>query len=454
MGGGSGLWSPARPAVASARAALENSPRQVGGSRIARNDGFGSRAFVADTRAMSRRLSRPGARHARRGRRAVCSASLMTAGLLAKYAAAGGVGACVSHAGAVPLDVVKTRVQQDPAKFAGGGVLESAKTLVKEEGWGVLSRGLANTMLGFLLHGAFKYGGFEFLKQAFLESDNAEIATFGHDHRLLTLLVAAALAETVATVALLPLEQTRIKMVSDESYADNVLEAIQRLFREDGLDGFVNSLPPIYAKMIPFSMCQLATYDVAVGASRETAAALAVAVSAVAADGDTSVAVAEMASLVSEALSSPFVAQVPASFLAATLASLASQPGDTLMSVINEGEKKETSFRETRKDADARASETGVESASAFGDGSEDVLEASLGGSVVTLEKPRSVEKRSESNDETEKKKRRRAGVAETAARLGFDGLYAGWQERLAHVAAVIVIQLVVYDDIKHALIR
>jgi hypothetical protein len=96
-----------------------------------------------------------------------------------------------------------------------------------------------------------------------------------------------------------------------------------------------------------------------------------------------------------------------------------------------------------------------VESASALGDGSEDVLEASRGGSVVTLEKPRGrVEKKSESNDETEKKKRRRAGVAETAARLGFDGLYAGWQERLAHVAAVIVIQLVVYDDIKHALIR
>jgi hypothetical protein len=242
-------------------------------------------------------------------------------------------------------------------------------------------------------------------------------------------------------------------MVSDESYADNVFDAIQRLFREDGVDGFVNSLPPIYAKMIPFSMCQLATYDVAVGASRETAAALAVAVSAVAADGDTSVVVAEMASLVSEALSSPFVAQVPASFLAATTASLASQPGDTLMSVINEGEKKETSFRETLS-ASETASETGVESASALGDGSEDVLEASLGGSVVTLEKPRSVEKKSESNDETEKKKRRRAGVAETAARLGFDGLYAGWQERLAHVAAVIVIQLVVYDDIKHALIR
>ena len=313
----------------------------------------------------------------------------MTAGLLAKYAAAGGVGACVSHAGAVPLDVVKTRVQQDPAKFAGGGVLESARTLVREEGWGVLSRGLANTMLGFLLHGAFKYGGFEFLKQAFLESDNAEIATVCHDHRLLTLLVAAALAETVATVALLPLEQTRIKMVSDESYAENVFEAIQRLFREDGVDGLVNSLPPIYAKMIPFSMCQLATYDVAVGACRETAAALAIAVSAVAADGGLG---SEMASHASEALSSPFVAQVPASFLAATLASLASQPGDTLMSVINEGK----SRKEISRTADARASETGRESP--FGDGSEDVLPSgrnslssaeekdTRGGSVAILE--------------------------------------------------------------------
>ena len=265
----------------------------------------------------------------------------MTAGLLAKYAAAGGVGACVSHAGAVPLDVVKTRVQQDPARFAGGGVLDSARALVREEGLGVLSRGLANTMLGFLLHGAFKYGGFEFLKQAFLESDNAEIATVCHDHRLATLLVAAALAESLATVALLPLEQTRIKMVSDDAYASNVFEAVERLVREDGIDGLLTSLPPIYAKMIPFSMCQLATYDVATGPCRETAAALSVATKAFAADASgvdffAPALLGDVAQALGGALSGPFAAQIPASFLAATLASLASQPGDTLMSVMNE----------------------------------------------------------------------------------------------------------------------
>ena len=397
----------------------------------------------------------------------------MTAGLLAKYAAAGGVGACVSHAGAVPLDVVKTRVQQDPARFAGGGVLDSARALVREEGLGVLSRGLANTMLGFLLHGAFKYGGFEFLKQAFLESGNAEIATVCHDHRLATLLVAAALAESLATVALLPLEQTRIKMVSDETYAANVFEAVERLVREDGIDGLVTSLPPIYAKMIPFSMCQLATYDVAVGPCRETAAALSVAIaeSAFVADASASVdafapaLLGDVAQALGGALSGPFAAQIPASFLAATLASLASQPGDTLMSVMNENRRNENQ-REARGAAFVRPSE-GETTTTVDAQGGVSVralTKPSLETSAAANAGPASLSASGGARDDAGaffgndvndlSTSSRRPGIAETATRLGFGGLYAGWRERLAHVAAVIVIQLVVYDDIKHALIR
>lgn len=419
----------------------------------------------------------------------------MTAGLLAKYAAAGGVGACVSHAGAVPLDVVKTRVQQDPARFAGGGVLDSARALVREEGLGVLSRGLANTMLGFLLHGAFKYGGFEFLKQAFLESDNAEIATVCHDHRLATLLVAAALAESLATVALLPLEQTRIKMVSDDAYASNVFEAVERLVREDGIDGLLTSLPPIYAKMIPFSMCQLATYDVATGPCRETAAALSVATKAFAADASgvnffAPALLGDVAQALGGALSGPFAAQIPASFLAATLASLASQPGDTLMSVMNENQprkKKRIPDDELNTDVldalDALALEREREKrearSAAFVRTRRDETMTTFDFSPSALTKPSSMSPSAatedgpangsasdgarddagaffgnDENDETTKTSSRRLGIAETATRLGFGGLYAGWRERLAHVAAVIVIQLVVYDDIKHALIR
>ena len=400
------------------------------------------------------------------------------------------MGACVSHAGAVPLDVVKTRVQQDPARFAGGGVLDSARALVREEGLGVLSRGLANTMLGFLLHGAFKYGGFEFLKQAFLESDNAEIATVCHDHRLATLLVAAALAESLATVALLPLEQTRIKMVSDDAYASNVFEAVERLVREDGIDGLLTSLPPIYAKMIPFSMCQLATYDVAVGPCRETAAALSVATRAFAADASARVdffapaLLGDVAQALGGALSGPFAAQIPASFLAATLASLASQPGDTLMSVMNENRRKKKRADELDTDVldvlDALALEREREKlGAAFVRTRRDETMTTFDFSPSALTKPSSMSPSAatedgpangsasdgarddagaffgnDKNDETTKTSSRRLGIAETATRLGFGGLYAGWRERLAHVAAVIVIQLVVYDDIKHALIR
>ena len=58
----------------------------------------------------------------------------MAADTFVKYFTAGGVGAMVSHAGAVPLDVVKTRVQQDPARFEGLGVAGSASALVADEG--------------------------------------------------------------------------------------------------------------------------------------------------------------------------------------------------------------------------------------------------------------------------------------------------------------------------------
>jgi solute carrier family 25 phosphate transporter 3 len=443
-----GLASWARPtAVASTSRRCEPLGSDCG-LRVTHDRGLGFRkrakhAFAARNRNKYGR----GQGH---GHKIQCVASLMTGALLAKYAAAGGVGACVSHAGAVPLDVVKTRVQQDPQKFArSGGVFDSMKLLVDEEGIGVLARGLGNTMLGFLLHGAFKYGGFEYLKQAFLESDNPDIATWCHDHRLLTLLLAAAATESIATLALLPLEQTRIKMVADKRYAPNAFAAVKRLFREEGLDGLANSLPPIYAKMIPFSMFQLATYDVAVGYSRDASAALAVFLAAASENAGGAGVFAFMETHLSETLTSPLVAQIPASFLAALLASLASQPGDTLMSVINKGSGGGKSESET---VDTANSQT-VDNANILefaaiegvvrGNDSVDGNEAEEG-SGSALEVP--VSKKYPS--------KKRPGIVETAMELGWSGLYAGWAERLAHVSAVIVIQLVCYDEIKHALIR
>jgi len=76
-----------------------------------------------------------------------CDAALMPAVVLAKYAVSGGVGCCISHSGAVPLDVIKTRVQTNPERFQGQGMLATGQTLVAEEGPGVLLQGLGSTLV-------------------------------------------------------------------------------------------------------------------------------------------------------------------------------------------------------------------------------------------------------------------------------------------------------------------
>ena len=190
-----------------------------------------------------------------------------------KYAAAGGIGACISHSGAVPLDVVKTRVQLNPKKYSGT-FFENGATLVREDGPGVLLQGLGSTALGYFLHGALKYGGFESLKFTMYKGGYEDLTAFASDHRLFSLIVAAAVAEFVATLALCPLEQTRIKMTKDKDYADGTVGALKRLFREDGVAGVADSLPAIYCKTIPFTMFQLPVYDVVSKSLRESARGL------------------------------------------------------------------------------------------------------------------------------------------------------------------------------------
>ena len=363
----------------------------------------------------------------------------MAAGALAKYAAAGGIGACVSHAGAVPLDVIKTRVQLEPEKFSGGGVVDNARTLVAEEGWGVLLRGLGSTMAGFTVHGALKYGGFEGIKYAIFNA-GGPIAAFAVDHRLPALLLAAALAETVASLGLCPLEQARIKMVSDAEYASNFAAATARLFADEGVDGVFRSLPPIYAKMIPFSMFQLAMYDVTSGALRDVVASSHVALS-------------------------PLAAQIPASFVAAFTASLASQPGDTLLSTMNKGRTREM-LEAGEPPCITDACSTGdLDAAVAVGDSLDWLEGAGAAGSAgsaaaaTAVDEPvaaKAAERRGEGGAVVGSKAEPVAamGVVETALALGPAGLFTGWRERLVHVSTVIVIQLLCYDNIKAALLK
>lgn len=57
-----------------------------------------------------------------------------------KAAAAGGVCCSVTHGAVCPIDVVKTRMQLDPAKYSQG-MVSAFRQVVSAEGMGVLATG-------------------------------------------------------------------------------------------------------------------------------------------------------------------------------------------------------------------------------------------------------------------------------------------------------------------------
>lgn len=306
---------------------------------------------------------------------------------VAGFAASGGVAACVSHSLSVPLDVIKTRLQVE--KFEDERVLSVARDIAARDGLLALASGWESTFLGYAVQGSLKYGGFEALKVvAFGASEGPWVAS---DHRLVTLLACASCAEVVGSAFLTPLEQIRIKTVSDDAYGADFFSAARRFASEDGLASVAENLPVIYAKMIPYTAVQLASYD-----------ALTTSLGPYFSDD---------AVLVKRLLSA---------VLAGVMASLASQPGDTLLSVRNKGKSKNDEV----DDGSLVSPTTDEETINTGGTG------------IAVISPPRN-------GKET---------VLEAAARLGPFGLMTGWRARILHVTSIVVVQLLVYDYMKSIL--
>ncbi|CAK0853601.1 unnamed protein product [Prorocentrum cordatum] len=151
-------------------------------------------------------------------------------GRVAKFLAAGGSCASISHAIAVPLDVVKTRHQYDPDRYLHEvtgkplGIFETGYRITRQEGSLMLLQGLRATSVGYLIQGATKYTLWEFFKALFGLGSAATAAS-----RVAILVAAALLAEVIATVVLCPFERARIKLVSDPTFAPSTVSAFARL---------------------------------------------------------------------------------------------------------------------------------------------------------------------------------------------------------------------------------
>jgi solute carrier family 25 phosphate transporter 3 len=178
--------------------------------------------------------------------------------LYARFAFAGAVCCGITHTAVVPVDVVKTRIQLYPEVYKDG-MLGGFRRVISTEGVLALSTGWAPTFLGYCLQGAFKFGGYEFWKKTFVDYLGQESAI---RNRTAIYLASSAIAEFFADVALCPLEATRIRLVSDKTFAPNLLSAFTKIIREEGvLKGFYSGFGPILFKQVPYTMAKFVVYE-------------------------------------------------------------------------------------------------------------------------------------------------------------------------------------------------
>jgi solute carrier family 25 phosphate transporter 3 len=142
------------------------------------------------------------------------------------------------------LHSVKTRIQLDPATY-NRGLIGGFRQVIQKEGAGALLTGAGPTFAGYFLQGAFKFGGYELFKQQAINILGYESAS---NNRTLVYLASAASAEFFADIALCPLEATRIRLVSEPTYASGLVSGFSKMLKNEGAGAFYAGFGPILFK--------------------------------------------------------------------------------------------------------------------------------------------------------------------------------------------------------------
>jgi solute carrier family 25 phosphate transporter 3 len=177
--------------------------------------------------------------------------------LYSRFALAGAVGCSVTHGALTPVDVVKTRIQLDPATY-NRGLIGGFRQVVQTEGVGALMTGFGPTAAGYFLQGALKFGGYEFFKQKSIDVLGVETAS---NYRTGVYLASAGAAEFFADIALCPLEATRIRLVSEPTYANGLIGGFTKMLRNEGVGAFYAGFGPICFKQIPYTMTKFVVFE-------------------------------------------------------------------------------------------------------------------------------------------------------------------------------------------------
>ncbi|QEU59454.1 Mir1 [Kluyveromyces lactis] len=180
----------------------------------------------------------------------------------AKFALAGAIGCGITHSSMVPIDVVKTRIQLEPTVY-NKGMVSSFRQIISSEGAGALLTGFGPTLLGYSLQGSFKFGGYELFKKLAIDNMGYDNAV---NYKNTIYIGSAAIAEFFADIALCPLEATRIRLVSQPTFANGLFGGFSRILKEEGVGSFYNGFTPILFKQIPYNIAKFFVFEHAANA--------------------------------------------------------------------------------------------------------------------------------------------------------------------------------------------
>ncbi|XP_046682912.1 phosphate carrier protein, mitochondrial-like isoform X2 [Homalodisca vitripennis] len=169
----------------------------------------------------------------------------------------GGILSCgITHTMVVPLDLVKCRIQVDPAKYKS--VFHGFKVTLKEDGMKGLAKGWAPTFFGYSLQGLCKFGLYEVFKVYYsniLGEENSYI------YRTWLYLAASASAEFFADIALSPMESAKVRIQTQPGFVSTLREALPIIYNAEGMNGFYKSLVPLWMRQIPYTMMKFACFE-------------------------------------------------------------------------------------------------------------------------------------------------------------------------------------------------
>ena len=172
----------------------------------------------------------------------------------ARIFASGALCSSLAHTLLVPIDVVKTTLQQEEGTYSGP--LGCARGVVQRDGPAGLLRGAGATAAGYAVAGALSFGFVEFFGRELR-------GAAGPGNALLYGAPLVALASMGATalcsLAVCPFEAVRVSSVRSGKPGLTVLSEV---LEAEGVGGLYAGLPAILLKEVPFVVTKFVVFDV------------------------------------------------------------------------------------------------------------------------------------------------------------------------------------------------